>query len=220
MKKTYLLLLGLFIAMVFTVSSAEAISYDYAEIPRGGEYEQWVYFAEPDTNPGDFGYMKSITAINNITVGSEFTFDMWISDVPTGRDGLLAWSIDMNRGSEIVSYTTGNIEQIESGMSVNECSSYAGEYGFGGTTIPPYAPDGDIPLARITWNCHANGTASIIPLAHYGSTGNDFYMWRDFSTLDSVGYQGIGAVPEPASLMLLSTCLMWLVGSNYRRRKA
>ena len=93
MKKLFLFLLCVFVVVFFASTNVLAYSYTKADIP---EYS--LYFAEP----GDTEH--SITAIDDLVIGDNFVFDVWISDVPTGKQGLEACYFDIQYDPQAMTY--------------------------------------------------------------------------------------------------------------------
>ena len=193
MKKLFLFLLCVFVVVFFASTNVLAYSYTKADIP---EYS--LYFAEP----GDTEH--SITAIGDLVIGDNFVFDVWISDVPTGKQGLEACYFDIQYDPLVVTYQ--GFTPLAAFVGNDPLSDYGYEHqpegwdshGFVARQWQePPGIDGNVPLLQLTFQCEGPGTPTLIPSWHwgYGSVDNiNMFDGSSYGTPETnePGFQGIG----------------------------
>lgn len=192
MRKLYTLLLSLFVAVFFMSTNAMAYSYSKADIP-----EFSLYFAEP----GDTEH--SVTSINEVQVDDTFDLEVWISDVPTGKQGLKAFYFDTQYDPQVVTYQgftalsalplANNPEPIYGLTSLPEGWE---AQGFAGIKLFGPGADGNVPLIQLTFDCEGAVSPNIILTWHWDDDSNfnmfDLVSFYGYPDTAEPGFQGIG----------------------------
>lgn len=143
-----------------------------------------VYFKDPITgNP--------ITEMN-VNVGEDFTFDVYIKDVPTGHSGLkeFYFRIAVSDSSK-VSYVS--YEKIPGTPWTLQEWAICG--GWTGKADCP-SIEGDVPLIRLTYHCEAEGDVTLTPGECYPG-GTNFPMCDGEEIFPSYTGMTVHQIAEP-----------------------
>ena len=201
MKKVYLSILALFVAMAFLTSAAVA---------------QLVI---PTLHMDIDGYPVGTDEIT-VNVCEYFTFHLWMSDVPD--PGLMNWYHDIVL-DPLVEVAEVHIKSPFDGMhkvvgDELEMSGYVMTGGVAGEVVP---------LANITFHCIGVGETDLTQAWHFDIAEN--FVLANWTAIDTdmlypntVAFDPvtihINQVPIPTALLLLGSGLLGLVGLRRKNR--
>ena len=199
MKKVYLSILTLFVAMAFWTSAGVAAPMLHMDID---------------------GYPVGTNEIT-VNVCENFTFHLWLSDVPDS--GLMNWYHDivLDPLVEVIDVHIKPEWQGGYGRIVGnelEMSGYVLTGGVGGEVVP---------LANITFHCIGAGETDLTQAWHFDIPEN--FVLADYTSIDeAMGFSEtrafdpltihVNQVPIPSALLLLGSGLLGLVGLRRRNR--